>query len=310
MDKFEHTRSQLDRYSNPEKLREEGLKDLEDIEGIVQSKLEHIAQQFGGEYIKPTQEEIEDKWNKALDVNPYVFYSHEDDYIWSPGGKAGHGSETADTYNKGDFGFIVNREKAPAEPVTRVYRGATYDPKQRQLAPLARVDGVELDDLDEYLAGRKSMEEVISQVQDEHLKDYLTHSLVNVRRRAEKNGASELEEIKFMHTWFTSGALDIDLWVSAAKDPSEVYAKGGNRGNTYANFLGPQGIDCTMIIDVPSDKMVDYNSEVGITGELKKEWIRAIIPNTSDREKRLEILRQAEQYLKTKENSVDTKEGD
>lgn len=102
-----------------------------------------------------------------------------------------------------------------------------------------------------------------------------------------------------MHTCFTSGALDIDLWVSAAKDSNDVYAKGGNGGNTYASFLGPQGIDCVMIIDVPNDKMVSYQSEVGIAGELKKEWIRAIIPDTGDKEKRLDVLRQAEEYLKT-----------
>lgn len=298
MSEFEQTRSQLDRYSNPETVREEGWKDLEDIENIVQSKLQHIAEQFGGQYIKPSQESVEAKWNGTLDANPYVFYSIEDDeHIWSPGGKAGYGSETADTYNKGDFGFIVNKEKPPIEPATRVYRGAVYDPTQRQLAPLARVEGVKDDDISNYLDGKKSMDEIINGVTDEGLQNYLTRSLATVRRRAEENGTTELEELQLMHTWFTSGALDIDLWVSAAKDANDVYAKGGNRGNTYANFLGPQGINCIMIIDVPNDRMVDYNSEVGITGELKKEWIRAIIPDTSDKDKRLEVMRQAEEYL-------------
>lgn len=193
MGESEYTTSQLDRYSNLENIREEGMKDLKDIENIVQLKLTHIAEQFGGEYIKPSQEDVEAKWNNALDANPYAFYSNENGYIWSPGGKVGRGSETADTYNKGDFGFIVNKEIPPTQPSTRVYRGATYDPTQRQTAPLARVEGVELDDIYKYLDGQKSMDEILGGVTDESLQDYLSHSLEDVRRRAEENGTTSLK---------------------------------------------------------------------------------------------------------------------
>jgi hypothetical protein len=119
-------------------------------------------------------------------------------------------------------------------------------------------------------------------VVDPDLKRYLKYSLDKIRERSSKEGITEIEELKQLHTCFTPGALDWDLWVSAVYKPEDAYLAGAksSTGAVYGDFLDLNKgyIEGVMVLDVPESEIVRYSGEAGIKIMIKQEWIRAIVP--------------------------------
>lgn len=286
---------------------EDGPRNLGEVEVRIEKRMNALAHAYGAQYISPTEDEIAQKITETISINPYIYYDvDERGNIWSPGGQQGMGARNVEAYNRsGKFGFIAKeREKdKEQEETVRVYRGGKFNPSIPQVAPLARVEGITVQDILEYVEGNANMDSIVEKAQDEYWKESLARHLQQIRERAERYGVSELEEILHEHTAYTSNAIGVDLWVSAAKTPEETYGS-GNLGNVYGDFLyqGSAGLEIegVMVLDVPKKFIQDYSSEVGILGEIKPEWISAIIPRSGDKQQMVETVRKVEDYIDTK----------
>jgi hypothetical protein len=265
---------------------EEGKKNLEIITERLQGRMREIAEALGGQYIPPTDEENGEKFTRTLEISDSIpWHPDEKGALWSSPTKFPTNLNHIKAYNEsGLHGVIIIPSKEAEEGNTmRVYRGCTFYPDQPQIAPLARIKGVTVQDIHDYVEGKKTMDQIIKQIADERTREYLKDSLARVRNDMKKYQTTELEELLARHTMYTSGAEDIDLWVSAVKDPTKTYRR-DSAGNVWGDFLtcdGKNGIDCVLVLDIPEDEIHDYknSSEVAILAEIKKKWIRAIVPS-------------------------------
>lgn len=284
-----------------ENLYTDGWDSLMEIEHDIQSRLRRIADKIGGQYIPPSNQELEEKFEKTLSASPYIFSQKDaDGRIWAPGGKVGKPPKNVEVYNRsGAFGFIIKAQESKdpkQESVIRVYRGCTFNPDEKQVASLARIPGIQAEDLYKYLNGQQTAEDLINKIEDPHTRELMLYDLQSMRKRAKKLGMTELEEVIRGHTDYTSGAVAFDPFVSMVLDPANVYFH-SNLGNVYGDFLGKRTINCVLVIDVPGRETISFGNEVGIKAEIKPEWIRAIVPSSGEKETLVATVRRAETYL-------------
>ncbi len=276
------------RYKESGYIESYSIQNLRKIEEHQQEQLKIFAEKMGGKYIPPTQDEVTYKFNQALEFNPFVFPSiGSGNRIWALHEKSQYSNmvNCASFNNSGQHGIIVfseqNQKIGGSKLKMRLYRGATIEIGQQQTAPLARLDGVNAQDLLDYRDGNTSLEKILEKVMDLDEKRYLTHVLGDIRKSISKRKTSEWDELKILHTCFTPGALDWDLWVSASYKPEDTYRAGAKSvGNVYGDFfnLDEGYLEGVMILDVPKSEVVKYNKEAGVFAQIKPEWIRAIVP--------------------------------
>jgi len=277
-----------ERYTEPGYPERYSIQNLRKIEQNQQEQLKVLAERMGGKYIPPTDSEVTDKFNHTLEANPFVFPTiGSGNRIWALHEKSLYSNmpNCASFNNSGEHGIIIFPEQTQAreeaEPRIRLYRGATIEIGQLQTAPLARLDGVDTKDLLDYRDGKTNLEQILEKVTDVEEKRYLVHTLDGIRKAMTNGNTTEIEELRRLHTCFTPGALDWDLWVSAAYKPENTYRDGAKSvGNVYGDFFNLEEgyLEGILILDVPESEVVKYNGEAGIFGQVKPEWIRAIVP--------------------------------
>lgn len=289
--------------------KEQAVQNLTEIEALIEDKMKTFAQKVGGEYVPPTPDQLRNKFDATLSVSPHAFYHiDEGGIIWGPGGEMGHGGGNVTTFNEtGLHGYILttSKEKDP-DKTTRIYRGCVLKPDQQQVASMARMKGISVQDLYGYREGRITLDQLVNKAEESFDKQYLNYSMSQIRGRAQKYGTDEFDEVRQLHTAFTPGATDIDLWVSAAQDPIKIYRSSTSVGNAYGDFIRSDGgMNCVLIIDAPTRDVEHFGnarSESGVFGELKPKWIKAIIPATGNQEQFLSTVKDAE--AKILENEI------
>jgi len=267
------------------------------IENHIQLQMHAFATSVGGKYIPPTEQQITEKLNKTLDTYvPLDYYRIEDDgTITAFGGRM-------DAYNSsGLHGFILKELPPNIDPSTlyRVYRGCRFSPQETQKAGMARIQGITPQDVVDYWSGEATLESILEKVTDPEKKKLLEMEIgIHIKEHG-KTVQSERDRMEDLHTnWGdTSG---VDLWVAAAKDPLRTRHR-NNEGLElrYGEYLNGNAIDAVLIVDVPDFYYKDFGSEAGILGEIKPEWIRAIIPARGNDEIFIDNKKRAETLLQT-----------
>lgn len=293
------------RYQDREYIERFSRDNLQKIEQRQQEQLKVFAERMGGEYVPPSVDEVEGKFDQTLRVNPFVFPSvgsggriwalHEDS-VYS------NMKNCAAFNNSGEHGVIVfspdDGGSRDDEKKIRLYRGARIKLGQQQVAPLARMEGVSINDLESYRDGGIGLEDILEKVADADQRRYLAHVLEGITKAVARGNTTEMEELRSLHTCFTPGALDWDLWVAASYEPENTYRSGAESvGNVYGDFFNLQEgyLEGVMVLDVPESEVERYSGEAGIFAQIKPEWVRAIVPqHTASLEKN---IRKAESLI-------------
>jgi hypothetical protein len=278
-------------YQPPkEREKEKSSAEFERIEDIVQGRMRQVAEKYGMQYMPPSRDELDDKYQMTLAKHDEIYH-----YVDEKTGAIRMLSGYANGYNEsGNHGLIVRKERETTENVTRVYRGGRFNANIPQVASLARANGIEVSDIHAYKNGKATMDKIIEKITDPEQKRSLQRDLKQTRERAERLKITEQEEVRRGHTDYTSGALAIDLYVSAALDPKDSYELGGNY-NSAGGFVDKDGtIYAVMVIDVPDSAYENFGTEAGILGEIKPEWIRAVVPSVGTKETTLQNIKKAE----------------
>jgi len=275
------------KYQDREYVEGFSRDNLRRIEQQQQKQLKVFAERMGGEYVPPSADEVEDKFDQTLRVNPFVFpnvgtgnriWALHEDSIYS------NMKNCAAFNDSGEHGVIIFPDSGGSrddEKKIRLYRGAKIKIGQQQVAPLARIEGVGIADLEDYKGGRITLENILEKVADTGQKKYLAHTLEGITKAVARGNTTEMEELRNLHTCFTPGALDWDLWVAASYKPEDTYRSGAKSvGNVYGDFfnLHEGYLDGVMVLDVPESVVVKYSGEAGVFAQIKPEWVRAIVP--------------------------------
>lgn len=290
---------------NVERLLDDNLKKVSEIESLVEKKMETVAYSSGGQYFPPTDEDLSQKFTDTILSNPlavqYGIDENSGRIIHPRHKKFKEGSEPVRVFNEsGLHGAIIFPKDAKESPKdsTRLYRGSYFLPGRVEVAPLARAPGVDVQDIYDYASGKITMDSIIEKITDPKVKEKISVTLSRVRESANKNSTTEIEEIGRLHTVWVSGAVDLDLWVSAANNPEESYVPHNSSDFVYGDFISPKGeINAIMILDVPQYIVLDRGEESGILGCIRPEWISALVPASGKGEQLQNTISRVEQLL-------------
>jgi hypothetical protein len=153
-------------FSDKEYVKGFSRRNLLEIERIIQKQMRVFGERLGGKYVPPSDKEIEEKFDKTLKINPFVFPNvDEEGRVWALNKLSLDRSmdNCAAFNNSGLHGFIVfpKSNSVETESLVRLYRGARIKIGRDNVAPLARIDGVEVADLENYLAGKVKLDEIL-----------------------------------------------------------------------------------------------------------------------------------------------------
>lgn len=254
----------------------ESLLSLNELSLKTNEGLGRFAELTNGSYIPPTKSEQEYRDTIQLSQRGFVRIHEE-----SKSGiiRATSSIEANKPSNWGYIKYPKNLKKEWGEETETVFRGCIVTPNQKQIAGLARIQGISTEDINNYFQGIVSIDEIITRADDETDKTHLGWALDEVRRNMKASNISEIEALKRYHTALPPGP-NLSLWVSVASNPGDIHHL-TTSNEIYGPINGTLELNAALILRVPKSQIDNFSKdESGIRTEIDPDYIAAIIPAT------------------------------
>lgn len=283
----------VDQFETRTAVEKERFDVLIQVEQNVQERMRTFAQLCGGEYVPPTREDLIQKFRSVLSLNQQVKAKETAEGMVAPSYfyQKDQPNPAIEAYNLSGLHGYIRFPRTEVECETqRLYRGCVYDPHVRQVAGLARVNGIEVGDLFAYRSGDMTLDQLVAKASNPLDKQSLIMYLDDLRKFAQTSGLSEWDALKQEHVRFTPNAKGLGLWVSCAHDPEKIYnyatlEPDQRWGSFLRGKVDAMRMEAVTILDVPTSEVVNYSNEDGVFGEIKHQYMRAIVPAVAGMER-------------------------